>query len=84
MCLEDEIINNVALVELPSNYNLCECVFHGKKTLIALLKPKSSFGDDASVLGTINLESLQFNIFSFEDRNNNLEHYIERQCMNME
>ena len=75
--LEDNISFNIALEELPANYNLCEWTFYGKKSLILLLKPKYEMMDEQSILWTINLENLQYNNDCFDQRINNLESYIE-------
>ena len=73
--VEDKVTANLALVVLPDNYDLCECIFHGKKTLVALIKPNDENANQ-SIIGSIDLEKLDYSEIEFEERVNDLEHFI--------
>lgn len=82
VCVEDGIQINVSLIELPTDFDLYECVFHGDKNLLVLLKPQDQ-SINKSYVGIIDLEKLAFQTIEFDENINNFEEYIQQNYKEM-
>ena len=70
------ISSNMALISLPSGYDLIKCEFHGKNKLMISLKAFNSHRNDKIAHVPVILENLSFHEIDLNKIDNNVEQHI--------